>query len=251
MQKEELMLQKRVIELSRVSYQRGIVTFSDFLNLNELNILHTIPKHELSSAYVTFGGYDHSERQMVAFLPDALCYEYEYPISVIKISPLQKKFSDTLSHRDYLGAILNLGIERCKMGDILVEEHSAILFIHQSLERFITEELTRIKHTSVMASIEDMQSFQYQPKKREIKGSVSSIRLDSLLALAFASSRSKLVAFIESGKVYVNGKLITSNGYQVKENDIVSVRGLGRFRYVETMSQTKKGRYYVTLELFV
>lgn len=251
MQKEELMLQKRLIELSRVSYQRGIVTFSDFLNLNELNILHTIPKHELSSAYVTFGGYDHSERQMVAFLPDALCYEYEYPISVIKISPLQKKFSDTLSHRDYLGAILNLGIERCKMGDILVEEHSAILFIHQSLERFITEELTRIKHTSVMASIEDMQSFQYQPKKREIKGSVSSIRLDSLLALAFASSRSKLVAFIESGKVYVNGKLITSNGYQVKENDIVSVRGLGRFRYVETMSQTKKGRYYVTLESFV
>ena len=251
MQKEELMLQKRLIELSRLSYQRGIVTFSDFLNLNELNILHTIPKHELDSAYVTFGGYDHSERQMVAFLPDALCYEYEYPISVIKISPLQKKFSDTLSHRDYLGAILNLGIERCKMGDILVEEHSAILFIHQSLENFITEELTRIKHTSVMATIEDMQSFHYEPKTKEIKGSVSSLRLDSLLALAFSSSRSKLVAFIEGGKVYVNGKLITSNGYQVKENDIISVRGLGRFRYLETMSQTKKGRYYVTLELFV
>ena len=251
MQKEELMLQKRLIELSRLSYQRGIVTFSDFLNLNELNILHTIPKHELSSAYVTFGGYEHSERQMVAFLPDALCYEYEYPISVIKISPLQKKFSDTLSHRDYLGAILNLGIERCKMGDILVDEQSAVLFIHQSLENFITEELTRIKHTSVMATIEDMQSFQYEPKTKEIKGSVSSIRLDSLLALAFSSSRSKLVAFIEGGKVYVNGKLITSNGYQVKENDIVSVRGLGRFRYIETMSQTKKGRYYVTLELFI
>ena len=251
MQKEELMLQKRLIELSRLSYQRGIVTFSDFLNLNELNILHTIPKHELDSAYVTFGGYDHSERQMVAFLPDALCYEYEYPISVIKISPLQKKFSDTLSHRDYLGAILNLGIERCKMGDILVEEHSAILFIHQSLENFITEELTRIKHTSVMATIEDMQSFHYEPKTKEIKGSVSSLRLDSLLALAFSSSRSKLVAFIEGGKVYVNGKLITSNGYQVKENDIVSVRGLGRFRYLETMSKTKKGRYYVILELFV
>ena len=163
MQKEELMLQKRLIELSRLSYQRGIVTFSDFLNLNELNILHTIPKHELDSAYVTFGGYDHSERQMVAFLPDALCYEYEYPISVIKISPLQKKFSDTLSHRDYLGAILNLGIERCKMGDILVEEHSAILFIHQSLENFITRELTRIKHTSVIATIEDIQSFHYKP----------------------------------------------------------------------------------------
>jgi len=251
MQKEELMLQKRLIELSKIAYQRGIVTFSDFLNLNELNILHTIPKTELHGSYVTFGGYDYSERQMVAFLPDALCYDYEYPISILKISPLQKKFSDKLSHRDYLGAILNLGIERCKIGDILVEEDYGVLFIHKSLEDFLIDELRRIKHTSVMASVEDTHDFCYVPNTKEIKGSVSSLRLDSLLALAFSSSRSKLVAFIEGGKVFVNGKLITSNGYQIKENDIISVRGLGRFRYVDTMSQTKKGRYYVTIELYI
>ena len=115
MQKEELMLQKRLIDLSKLAYQRSIVTFSDFLNLNELNILHTIPKTELHASYVTFGGYDYSERQMVAFLPDALCYEYEYPISILKISPLQKKFSDNLSHRDYLGAILNLELNVAKL----------------------------------------------------------------------------------------------------------------------------------------
>lgn len=251
MQKEEIMLQKRLIELSKIAYQRGIVTFSDFLNLNELNILHTIPKTELHSSYVTFGGYDYSERQMVAFLPDALCYEYVYPISILKISPLQKKFADKLSHRDYLGSILNLGIERCKIGDILVEDDYAILFIHQSLELFMLDELRRIKHTSVMTTIEDFQDFQYVPKTKEIKGTVSSVRLDSLLALAFASSRSKLVAYIEGGKVFVNGKLITSNGYQIKEQDIVSVRGLGRFRFDEVMSQTKKGRYYVTIQLYV
>ncbi len=251
MQKEELMLQKRLIELSKIAYQRGIVTFSDFLNLNELNILHTIPKDELHSTYVTFGGYDYPERQMVAFLPDALCYDYNYPISVLKISPLQKKFSDKLSHRDYLGAILNLGIERCKIGDILVFEDYAILFVQKSLENYLLDELRRIKHTSVIVSVEDMRDFHYQPDTKEIKGTVSSLRLDSLLSLAFSSSRSKLVAFIEGGKVFVNGRLITSNGYQIKENDIVSVRGLGRFRYVETVSQTKKGRYYVTLELYV
>ena len=251
MQKEELLLQKRLVELSKIAYQRGIVTFSDFLNLNELNILHTIPKEDLHTTYVTFGGYDYSERQMVAFLPDALYYDYEYPISVVKISPLKKKFSDKLSHRDYLGAILNLGIERCKMGDILVEEDYAIFFVQKTLENFLTDELRRIKHTSVITTVEDMQNFYYQPITKEIKGTVSSLRLDSLLALAFASSRSKLVAFIEGGKVFVNGKLITSNGYQIKENDIVSVRGLGRFRYIETMSQTKKGRYYITLELYI
>ena len=58
MQKEELMLQKRLIELSKLAYQRGIVTYSDFLNLNELNILHTTPKSDLYSNYETFGGYE-------------------------------------------------------------------------------------------------------------------------------------------------------------------------------------------------
>ena len=66
------MFQKRLLELSRVSFTRGIVTFSDFLNLNELNILHTVPKNQLQSRYETYGGYRLSERQMVAFLPDAL-----------------------------------------------------------------------------------------------------------------------------------------------------------------------------------
>ena len=251
MQKEELMLQKRLIELSKVAYQRGIVTYSDFLNLNELNILHTTPKQEWFSTYETFGGYEYSERQMVAFLPDALCYEHIYPISMLKISPLQKKFSEQLSHRDYLGAILNLGIERCKIGDILVEEEGAILFVCHSLEAFIMDELTRIRHTSVRVTREETETFSYTPSVKEMKGTVSSLRLDSLLSLAFASSRSKLVAYIENGKVFVNGKLITSNGYQIKEDDIVSVRGLGRFQFKETVSQTKKGRYYVTLHLYV
>jgi len=251
MLKEEVMLQKRIIELSKIAYQRDIVTFSDFLNLNELNILHTIPKNELHTRYVTFGGYDYSERQMVAFLPDALCYEYEYPISILKISPLQKKFSEKLSHRDYLGSILNLGIDRCKLGDILVEDEFAIIFVQESLKEFMIEEVTRIRHTAVMVTVLEKQEFFYRPKVETITGSISSVRLDSLLALAFHSSRSKLVAYIEGGKVFVNGKLTTSNGYQVKENDIISVRGLGRFRYKEMTSQTKKGRCFVTIELYV
>lgn len=251
MNKEEIMLRKRLVELSNQAYNRDIVTFSDFLNLNELNILHTTPKNMFPARYETYGGYDLSERQMVAFLPDALCYEHFYPISVLKIAPLQKKFADKLTHRDYLGAILNLGIERCKIGDILVQENEAILFVHQSLEQFMLDELRRIKHTSVMVTVEDAQDFSYTPDIKEIKGTVSSLRLDSLLSLAFSSSRSKLVTYIENGKVFVNGKLITSNGYQIKENDIVSVRGLGRFQYKETMSQTKKGRYYVTIHLYI
>ena len=91
MNKEESMLQKRLVELSRLAYNRGIVIFSDFLNLNELNILHTTPKDMFLSQYKTYGGYDLSERQMAVFLPDAFYYDYEYPIQIIEVTPSSKK----------------------------------------------------------------------------------------------------------------------------------------------------------------
>ena len=87
MNKDEILLRKRLIELSNQAYTRDIVTFSDFLNLNELNILHTTPKDMFTARYETYGGYDSSERQMVSFLPDALYYEYSYPMQPIEIVP--------------------------------------------------------------------------------------------------------------------------------------------------------------------
>lgn len=251
MQKEELMLQKRLIDLSNTAYRRGIVTYSDFLNLNELNILHRTPKNEFPVHYETFGGYCDSERQMAAFLPDALYYSHFYPIRILKTTPLQKKFAETLTHRDYLGAILNLGIERCKIGDILVMPECAYLFVHDSLAEYIQENLTRIRHTAVSVTMEDEQTFEYTPSFEIIKGTVASVRLDSLLSLVFAASRSKLVTLIEGGKVFVNGKLITTNSYQVKDEDIISVRGQGRFKYKGILSQTKKGRFYVLLHKYI
>ncbi|OUP50848.1 YlmH/Sll1252 family protein [Lachnoclostridium sp. An181] len=251
MQKEEMLLQKRLIELSALSWQRGYVTFSDFLNLNELNILHSIPKGELSGTYALFGGYEYAERQMAAFLPDALCYEYHYPIQILKISPLQKKFAEKLTHRDYLGALLNLGIERSKTGDILTLEDGAVVFVHEKIAAFITENLTRIRHTSVMANPVSIESFVYKPSFETIKGTVASVRLDSLLSLAFSSSRTKLSALIEGGSVFVNGKLVTSNGYHPKEGDIISVRKFGRFIYAKCGETTRKGRCFVELHKYI
>lgn len=258
MEKEETLLRKRLIELSNNAYQRGIIMYSDFLNLNELNILHTTPKDSFTVPYRTFGGYDPSERQMAAFLPDAF-YMYmdeesirsTYPIRILKISPLQPKFAEELSHRDYLGALLNLGITRAKTGDILIHDKEAYVFVHQELTEFLVKELTRVRHTTVRAVEVENADFKWEPKYEEIKGTVASVRLDSLLSLAFSSSRSKLTALIEAGRVYVNGKLITSNGYHVKDNDIISVRQMGRFQYEGILSETKKGRYYVTIRKYI
>lgn len=269
---------KRLVELSRQSFQRGIITYTEFLNLNEQSILHTLPKNSLYTGYVVFGGYDSAERQMAAFLPeDALSlrgkYHYKFSefsdnnesisgiskdvvffadkIAVLRISPLHKKFADKLSHRDYLGAIMNLGLERGKLGDILIDDSDALIFADTRLKDFLKAELTRIRHTSVLVSEENWDDFRYTQKVQEIKGTVSSVRLDALLSLAFSSSRTKLTGLIEAGKVFVNGRLTTSNGCQIKEQDIISVRGMGKFKYAGELSITKKNRIYVLIHKYI
>ena len=251
MNKEELLLQKRLVELSRIAYTREIVTFSEFLNLNELNILHTTPKNMLLSQYKTYGGYGVSERQMAAFLPDALYYDYQYPIQIIEISPVNRKFAEELSHRDYLGAVMNLGIERCKLGDILIEDGKAILFAKEELAGYIMEHLTRIRHTTVRTSILPAFEDSYEPRYEELKGTVASVRLDTVLSLAYPLSRSKVTGLIEGARVFVTGKLVTSNGYRLKEGDILSVRKMGRIGYNGILSETKKGRYMVSIRKYI
>ena len=152
MQKEEELLRKRLIELSKIAHHRNFITYTDFLNLNELNILHTLPKDTLYTPYRTFGGYASSERQIAAFLPDALCLRSEiedlaYPMGIIHILPRSQKFSEQLSHRDYLGALLSLGIERSKIGDIIVEEQGAFVFVSDKLLSYVCKEMTQIRRT--------------------------------------------------------------------------------------------------------
>ena len=246
MEKDEFFL-KRIRELANLSWQRDIVTFSDFLNLNEQNIVSSL-KHQFPQIVMeTSGGYENAERQMVAFLPDALCYEYEYPIDVLRVSAVHKKYAESLTHRDYLGALLNLGIERSKIGDLAVTDDSCLIFCHADMSDFIYKEFTRVRHTLISVEKMQLSEFHYMPERTEIKGNVSSIRLDSVLSSAFPMSRSKLVGYIEGGKVFVNGKMITSNGYRLKENDIISVRGMGRIQYDSVISETKKGRYFIRL----
>ncbi|MEE0714281.1 MAG: YlmH/Sll1252 family protein, partial [Blautia sp.] len=152
-----------------------------------------------------------------------------------------------LTHRDYLGSILNLGIERCKVGDILVEEDGAFVFCHTYMADFLIEKVCRIKHTPVKAERITEESQLPTPKREEISGTVASPRLDSVIGLAFRTSRSSMISYIEGGKVFINGKSVVSNGYTLKEGDIVSVHGKGKFQFHSVTSKTKKNRYHVIL----
>lgn len=254
MEKEEL-FQKRMSELSKKAFFRGILTFSDFLDLNQQNILHSLCRslEDNGVRIRLFGGYETAERQMAAFVPDAFCceeefdYQEDYPISCIKISPLNKKFSDVLTHRDYLGSILNLGLDRSKIGDILLKQDCAYVFCHSSVCEYLIGEINRIKHTSVQAQRVLEETELPAPEREEVSGTVASPRLDSVIALAFQTSRSSMIPFIEGGKVFVNGKSVVSNGYVLKDGDIISVRGKGKFQFGSVTCKTKKNRYHVVL----
>lgn len=248
--KEDELFKKRLNELANIAYHRGICTYSDFLNLNELNLLYSNLKERAFINHTLWGGYAEAERRVVCFYEDDSFPNINWPISCLLVSPLNEKFSDTLTHRDYLGAILNLGIERSRIGDIVLQDKNAYLFCHKDITDFLISELTRIKHTSVQVTEVSGEKVSANLNRTEVTGTVTSIRLDALLSVAFHSSRSSLSGLIGNGKVFVNGKLITSNSFVPKEQDIISVRGMGRFQYISGGTQTKKNKYKVTLLLY-
>lgn len=263
MEKNDL-LTRRIQELAQTADRKGCITFTDFLNLNEQNILYqTIQKFSWIKGE-TFGGYEDAERRMAAFIPDIL-YEsstadkfravspsgVRYPLHCVHIRPRAPKFAEALNHRDILGALMHLGVDRAKTGDIAVREEEAYLFCASQLSDLICRELTQIRHTQVCCSPCNLENFSYTPATQSIRGSVASVRLDAVMALGFGASRSSLLSLIENGSVFVNGKLITTNAYSLREGDIVSVRGMGRFRYVCARGQTRKGRTFAEIERYV
>lgn len=253
MTKEELLLKKRLIELSQTAFIRNIPIITDFLNLNELNILHSITHELYTTKYKAYGGYELAERQMIAFIPDAFCCDIQnlYPISVVKISPLNKKYADKLTHRDFLGAIINLGIDRSKVGDIIVKDNEGFVFCNEKLSDFLAEQLIKVKHTNVKVSIENIIDFNYEPEYKVLKGSVAKTRIDSVLTICCSVSRSQAVVYITSKKVFINGRLIEANSEIVKENDIISVRGIGKFIFSGIRSETKKGKFFIEVKKYI
>ena len=241
MTREEGILARHLADLSRQADQKGIVTYSDFLNLNEQNIFHSLIP-ELYSGYELSGGYGHAERQMIAFLPDALMFPANHPIACCAIKPVNRRFAEGLSHRDVLGSLMNLGIERGQLGDILVKDDRIYVFCHRRILAFLAEELTRIRHTNVELTVVDASEADIRPEMELCECIVTSNRLDSVVAAVYKLSRSTALELIKKGCVFVNGKEMAGGSYTCKPEEIVSVRGYGRICFLEECGETKKGR---------
>ncbi len=240
----------RLKDLSQKADRSGRYTFTGFLNEEEQSQLLSIKKELIP--FVLFGGTKGCQRIMARFGdPEALGYEENFPIDCLLAKPVLKKFADELTHRDFLGALMNLGIERSRTGDIVLRENTAYLFVHASLASYICENLTKVKHTVISCapapSLPEGELF----RLAEETFIVSSLRLDCIIAGLYKLSRNACCALFQDKKIFINGRLCENNSYMPKPNDTVSVRGFGRFIFCQETGSTKKGRLCVKVQRYL
>ncbi|MDD6071786.1 MAG: YlmH/Sll1252 family protein [Clostridiales bacterium] len=249
---EEQILKGRLADLAKRAYNQNIYTYSNFLSAAELSILDEMHNDISYIHYETFGGNELSERQIVAFgSEEEFGYPGTFPISVIRVSPLLEKFSDNLNHRDFLGALMHLGIERDMLGDILIKENTAYIFCLERIVDYICQELTKVKHTNVKCEVTDANIPALTPTLRDEEFPVASLRLDGIIASLLKCSRKEALSFFENRQVLLNGRITGRNSILLKEGDIFSIRGHGKFIFEGTGGNTKKGKIYVHIKRYV
>lgn len=252
MNAEDEFLQKRIVDLANQSYRNNVYTFTGFLNPAEQDLFYRALPEIGEVEYTFFGGVDGCERQVLRFGgEESLGYEESFPISCIEMKPLMLKFAETLSHRDFLGALMNLGVERTTLGDIFLEGKTGYVFCLKKVEEYIVQNLTKIRHTTVKCTILKEIPKAAAPKLEPVTLIVSSLRLDGIIAKHFHLSRSQSLLLFREKKVFVNGRCMENNSGVCKEDDVVSVRGFGKFIYKGCLHETKKGNLSIALEKYV
>ncbi len=219
--------------------------FSRFLDSREQAVL------EQSRILGTlFGGYEGAERQIFGVFPDfqepALSL---FPIDLLKI---KVKGEQCPSHRQYLGTILSLGIERDRIGDILTQDNVAYVFVSADISQFIKENITKIGKCGASAEYADLDSVELPKKKfANISCICASLRLDAVVAGLTGMSRNETKNLILSGKVFVNHFDAQKTDFVLKEGDLLSIRGFGRAQIEQIGAKTRSDRIHITFKKYI
>lgn len=252
MTEDSELLKKRFKELANKSYNAGIFVFTDFLGLAELSTFSEIKKEISFVEFKEFGGAEGTQRVMIRFgSPGDVGYEIPFPISIIKAEPVSMKFADKLTHRDFLGAILNLGIERSTLGDIVIIDNVGYFFAKEDIADYIVSSLSKVKHTDmklkIIEELPDCDLYKTEPRRIQANGE----RLDAVIAKVFGMSREDSQTLFKKKLVFADGKNIENTSYIPKSGEVISVRGFGRMIYRGCDSFTKKGKMNITVDLYV
>ena len=241
---------RHLLDLCRRSEKTGTWQYSAFLSPAEQEDFLRCPE-AAGFSFRLIGGYEGAERKILAAGDEGEAGPPLPPIRVLSVTPKSLKYAEELTHRDYLGAILTLGIERGLIGDILVREKQAWFFCLASAAELLTSSLDRVRRTSVLTEEADPNLPELQPRYAPLRLNVVSERLDAVTAAFTGLSRGQAEKLFPAEKVFVNGRPVTDRSARLKEGDILSVRGFGKAVYDGIERETRKNRLWVSLRKYI
>lgn len=246
---DKLMLANVMDRLIRCEETYAPVT-TDFLDMHQRSLVETMLKserHECRAEF--FGGYDDAERVVCCFLPEYAQIEDCCDIKVARISVAPG--GRALTHRDYLGSLLAMGIKREKTGDIIVRENGADIIIAEELAEFILLNYDKAGRTSLSVEILPIEKLEVVEKSYSIfEDTVASLRLDNVISSAFSISRSKASEAIRRGIVFVNNMECLKVDKEISVGDKLVLRGKGKAYLAEIGGTSRKGRQYVKFRVY-
>lgn len=251
----ERLLLARALDRLELARTRSIPACTGFLSPQERASVENLINACGHPAHLFWGGYEGAERTVCAFLPDWLeGADWAADPDSCPVRALRCAWSGgaKLSHRDFLGAILGLGLDREKVGDLLVGEGTCDVLALEEIADFLVfhlDQAGRVKLKTAPLPLDRLEPPEVQVKV--IRDTVSSLRLDAVAASGFSLSRGRAAELISSGKFQLNHRECTKPDHPVAEGDVMSCRGLGKCAVKAVGGMSKKGRILIELERYI
>ncbi|MBQ8537708.1 MAG: hypothetical protein IJ461_09945 [Clostridia bacterium] len=243
---EDEQLKNRLEELALRSARRGRPMTTAFLTPPEAQLAQGIARKAGVEALFS-AGYPGGERQLCCFCPQG--EEAQFPIRCARITWPPKAQAPT--HRDLLGALMALGMDRAMMGDLLVWPDQGLIFGLPQLFRTAVDGLSQAGNTQVtLTLLEEVPEIQPPADFEEVRDTVASLRLDNILASGMGTSRGKTLDWIAQGRVMVNHEPVQHADCRLRPGDLISIRGFGRLKIVQVGQPTRKDRLPIILHRF-
>ena len=244
---EKAMLE-RIRDKIEMVQSSNLPQVTDFLDPHQQQVVESYLKTCKEVKFMTYGGYPGAERAKIAVMPSNWIAEsVDLGISLVEVKG-SPKFKE-LTHRDYLGAALNLGLKREKLGDIIVGEQSAVIIIDEGVTSFLLQNLSQVNTISVaLEEISPEKLVTPEENSKIISGTVASLRLDAVAGLGFGYSRSKIARVIKADQVKLNWQRVNDPSSQLKTGDVISLKGRGRIVLEDILGESKKGRLRIVVK---
>lgn len=245
---ENALLIARLEDMIRVSAKKQFPSFIGFLNEQEISVLLQHLKKSQVNNYRFFGGYENSDRCLLGISYGDYIEDYYYPITGIsfKYKPEYK-----LSHRDFLGSLMGLGLKRETIGDILTGDGYTVVFVKDDIKKYVLSQIQKIGSVGVLVEEWDNYTLPVKNDFENINCTVSSARLDNIVSSLVPLSRDKSATLVKQGMVCVNSVVTDNVSHIVKTGDKISIRGKGKFIIGEFSGITKKGRLKLIVQKYI